>query len=339
MEQEQIELSIIIVSWNTRDMLRECLELILPAASTISNEIIVVDNGSADGSAEMVHSDFSQVVLVRNSNNLGFPKAVNQGICVSKGSFIALVNSDIMVPPNAFEEMVSYLKKNPGVAAVGPQLIGRTGHMQYSGGYAPSPVTALMQLIEVQALAGRRSHGLFVRARPSNRPQKVDWLGGACMVIDRRAVDRVGVLDESHFMYAEDLEYGIRLRRAGWQLHLLPWVRVVHYGGASIAGAPEARLLWLGGVFRVAAGRLSWPSYFLFGLCLSAAYYSRYFLIRLMRSIALGDRLVSREVAHVDDVRLYGKTALKLSLRNPQHALDFCDELEKSYRKSTAKSS
>ncbi|MHB0866077.1 MAG: glycosyltransferase family 2 protein [Thermoleophilia bacterium] len=329
----QLDLSVIIVNWNTRKMLRECLEKLPPAIGDITSEVIVIDNGSTDGSVQMLQSDFPAISLHQNQDNLGFPKAVNLGINASTGWHVALINSDIMVGACSIQEMVSYLRQHPRVAAVAPQLVGRQGHMQYSGGYAPSPVSAFMQLVELQALAGGRSHGLFVRSRPSLRPQAVDWLCAACMVVNRKAIDDAGMLDDSNFMYAEDVEYGIRLRRLGWEMHLLPWLRVVHYGGAS-SDAPEMRLMWLGGVFRVAAGRLSRPSYSAFGILLAAAYTFRYLLARILRITPGGKKLVHSEVVHLQDMRLYGRTALRLALREPGHAAEFCAKLEQGYRRS-----
>lgn len=330
----ELGLSIVIVNWNTRDLLRECLEQIPPAAAGLVYEVIVVDNGSQDGSVAMLREEFPQVLVTENAENVGFPKAVNQGMSQCRGRYIALINSDIMTSPGSLARMVDHLEKHPQTAAAAPQLIGRQGHMQYSGGYAPSPRTGLLQLVELQALAGGRSHGLFVRARDSQKPQSVDWLCAACMVLRRRAVDEAGMLDDSHFMYAEDLEYGIRLRRGGWQLHLLPWVRVVHYGGASGEGAPEMRLMWLGGVFRVAAGYLSRPAYSTFGILLSAAYGSRFLAVRTLRALPFTRRLVHGEVAHVEDMRLYSKTAFQLALKAPSQAAAFCQELERGYRAS-----
>ncbi|MHB8143936.1 MAG: glycosyltransferase family 2 protein [Thermoleophilia bacterium] len=325
-------LSIVIANWNTREMLAQCLARLPAATSDIQYEVIVVDNGSSDGSVKMLREGFPAVKVIQNSDNVGFPKAVNQGISLSRGRFIALINSDIMVSSGSLGQIVAYLEKNPLVAAAAPQLVGRWGHMQYSGGYAPSPRSGLMQLVEVQALAGGRSHGLFVRAKFSSKPQPVDWLCAACMVVRRRAVENVGGFDDSHFMYAEDLEYGLRLRHKGWQMHLLPWVQVVHYGGASSEGAPEMKLMWLGGVFRVAAANLSRPSYFTFGVLLSASYATRYGMVRALRAAPFLRRIVHSEVAHVEDMRLYAKAAFRLAVKPPNQATVFCEQLEKGYR-------
>ncbi|MBE0429765.1 MAG: glycosyltransferase family 2 protein [Thermoleophilia bacterium] len=330
------DLSIVIVNWNTRDMLRECLELIPAAVGDLSYEIVIVDNGSADGSVSMIREDFSSAVLIENSDNIGFPKAVNQGISASGGRYLALLNSDIMVPPDSLKEMVVHVMSRPEVAAVAPQLIGRSGHMQYCGGNAPSPCTAMLQLVELQALAGYRSHGLYVRSRTSRRPQSLDWLCAACMVIDRKAVDDAGMFDELHFMYGEDVEFGLRLRRSGWKLKLLPWIRVVHYGRASSSGAPEARLMWLGGVFRIASQRLSRPRYTLFGIFLSLAFFTRYLIMRMMKILPGGRSVIHTEVANQEDVRLYARTAWTLAMSEPQYAGSFCSELENSYRKTAA---
>ncbi len=327
-----IGLSVIIVSWNTREILRECLERIPAAAEGLAFETIVIDNGSSDGSARMVREEFPGARVIENDENTGFAAATNQGIRESSGEYIALVNSDIMTPPGSLAHFVRYLENSPGVAAVGPQLVGRSGHLQYSGGYAPSPASAFSQLSGLQAVLGGRSRGMFVRSRSTRKPMPVDWIGGACMVTRRSVIDEVGMLDDEHFMYAEDVEYGVRMRQAGWKLHLLPWIRVVHYGGASSTGSPEARLLWMGGLFRVAAGQLGFPRFNIFGLLMSMAYFIRYLLVTLARLIPLTGHMMDDEVARNEDMRLYAVTSLRLGLHGPGYAMEYSSRLEEKCR-------
>lgn len=311
----QIDLSIIIINWNTRDILRQCLELIPAAVGDLSFELILVDNGSTDGSQVMVRSHFPWARLVANKENLGFPKAVNQGIRASTGKYLALVNSDVMIPAGVLSRLVNYLQEHPQVAAVGPQLMGDDGRLQRSGGFAPTPVRALKHIIP-------GSCGLTVRSRAADGFLPVDWLCAACMVMPEKVVREVGMLDDSHFMYAEDMEYGLRLKRAGWQLHLLPGVRVIHLGRASSTGISAADVLWLAASFRVAASELSPSAYALFGILRTLGIVTRFTLLRLASLLSRAARVRAGLLG------LYARTALKLTLRKPQYATDLCNELE-----------
>lgn len=329
-----MKLSVVVVNWNTCDILRCCLEKLLAAMEGIEGEVVVVDNGSTDGSGAMVRSFFPSVRMLENVENLGFPRAVNQGIHVSAGEYVALVNSDIMVTTAGLKQMVEHLDNNDDVAAVGPQLVGRAGHLQYSGGYAPSPLAALHQLVGIQSLLGGYSRALFVRTRYGKRALPVDWLCAACLMVRRQAMDEVGLLDDSHFMYAEDVEFGLRLRRGGWRLHLIPWIRVLHYGGASSAKISEAKLLWLGGFFRVAANQLPRSAYSIFGVLLSASFLLRMLLLGVLHLAHGHDRGGRSEVAAMGDLGLYAWTAFKLGLHEPVFATEYCARLEESCRRA-----
>lgn len=312
--------------------MRSCLEKMLLAVEGIVAEVIVIDNGSTDGSQVMVRSQFPSVQLVENKENIGFPRAVNQGIKLSSGEYVALVNSDIMVPTDGLKRMLDHLDEGADVGAVGPQLVGLAGHLQYSGGHAPSPLAALHQLIGIQSLLGGFSRGLFVRARSGEKALPVDWLCAACLMIRGQALNEVGMLDDSHFMYAEDVEFGLRLHQAGWKLHLLPWVRVIHHGGASSTKIKEAKLLWLGGFFRVAADQLHRPAYSLFGVLMAASFFLRMLILGFLHFANRNGQGSQSEVAALSDLGLYAKTALKLGLHAPAFAREYCARLEESCR-------
>lgn len=300
-------------------MLKECLKLIPEACAGLSYELIVIDNGSTDGSREMLGRDFPAVKLAANEENLGFPKAVNQGIGLSRGNFLALINTDVLIPPGALFKLVLYLKENREVAAVAPQLVGDEGSLQRSGGFKPTPRAAFKHIIP-------GSCGITVRSSAASGAVEVDWLCMACLVLRREAVAGSGMLDDSHFMYAEDLEYGLRLKKAGWRLRLLPGVRVKHHTFGSSSGRPEAHLLGLTAYFRVAAGELSPSKYALFGLLLSLAYATRYVFLRL-------GGIYSRAAAsRAPLLGLYARTALKIALHRPAYAERMSWKLEKEIK-------
>lgn len=331
-----IDVSAIIISWNTRDILKECLERIPSSTGELSTQIIVVDNGSTDGTLEMIRQEFPSVTLIENSSNLGFPKAVNQGIEASKAAYVAILNSDTMLTPGSLGKLVDYLEAHQKVGAVGPQLVSREGHYQYSGGYAPSLFAALNELAGVNLLLAKKARKLFVRSKDPRQPMRLDWLCAACMVVRRAAIDDAGMFDDDHFMYAEDMEYGLRLRAHGWEVHLVPEVSVVHYGGASSAGLPEeTKLLWLGGLFRVAADNVSRPLYPVFGILLSIAYLERSLLLRTVRAMP---GLNNSGLAHSREAATYAKTAFKLGFHDPMYASEFCRDLEQRFRNSQKRS-
>ncbi|MHB1380627.1 MAG: glycosyltransferase family 2 protein [Thermoleophilia bacterium] len=330
-DEGDVEVSVVIISWNTREILRDCLAELPAGLSGISHEVLVVDNGSSDGTQEMLNNQFPNVILLDNEVNLGFPSAVNRGIEHSRGAFIAILNSDTMVTKGSIRALVDELKRDEAAAAVGPQLVGKDGHFQYSGGFAPSLLAAFNELPVVSLILGSKAKKLFIRSRTPGEAIQVDWLCAACMVVRREAIASAGMFDDDHFMYAEDMEYGLRLRAHGWKVLLVPRVKVVHYGGASSVGLPETKLLWLGGLFRVAAGRLSRISYLLFGVLLSIAYLQRSVLIWTVRIMP---GLNKKGLAHAREAATYSRTAFLLGFHDPQYASEFCRKLEERFRSS-----
>lgn len=320
-----IDLSVIIVNWNTRDLLRQCLEMIPAAARDLSFEIIVVDNASTDGSQEMVRTFFPSARLLINQENLGFPKAVNQGIRCGSGEYLALVNTDVVIPAGALSDLVTYLRGHPHVGAAGPQLAYGDGRLQQSGGFAPSPASAFKYIFS-------KDSGILVRSRKSGRPMPVDWLCMACLVLPKRTVHQVGMLDESHFMYAEDMEYGLRLKKSGWPVHLLPNINVVHMFAASSSGIRQSHVLGLTAYFRVASGELSPSAYALFGILLSMAYGVR------CAAFCLAGLASPSYRGRASLMSLYARTALKLGLHKPGYATDLCRQLESRLLKAQAES-
>ncbi|MHB1270925.1 MAG: glycosyltransferase family 2 protein [Thermoleophilia bacterium] len=266
------DLSIIIINWNTRELLRECLEHLQRGTRGAVFEVIVVDNGSTDGSADLVSELFPDYKLIRNIENRGFASANNQAIRESKGAFIALVNTDTMVSPGSLAAMTNYLKKYSDVAAAGCQLVDGSGRRQISGGIAPSIKAAVSQTLFLPSISFGRIPGIFVSGYDSRRVLSVDWLCAACMVVRRHAIDQVGKLNEEYFMYAEDMEWGLRMRAGGWKMHILPWIKVTHYGGASSATPDKIQTLWLDGICRVARKYQNREHYIAFGVILSFAY-------------------------------------------------------------------
>lgn len=244
--------SAIIVNWNTRPLLERAIRSLgagggrLEAAPSLQLqplapdlqpplELIVVDNGSTDGSAELVRAAFPWARLVANPDNRGFTAAVNQGLALARGRYLLLLNSDARLLPGSLEAMVAYLDAHPRVAVVGPRLLNPDGSTQSSRRRFPTPATAFVESTPLQRLWP--SHPLLRRYymldRSDDATQEVDWLVGACLLVRRAAVDQVGPLDERFFMYSEELDWCRRFRAAGWQVVYLAEARAVHEHGKS----------------------------------------------------------------------------------------------------------
>lgn len=236
------DLSILVVNWNVRDLLRRCLQSILANLPACQLEIIVVDNGSTDGSVEMVRTEFPQVHLIANPDNRGFPAANNQGLAVARGRYVLLLNPDTEVVGNALETMVAFADAHPDVGVVGPMLLNPDGTVQSSRRRFPTLLTAVFESTWLQPYAPRRLLArYYVLDRPDDEVQDVDWVTGAALMARREAIEQVGPLDEGFFMYSEELDWCRRFREAGWRVVYLPTARVIHYGGKSSEQVLPAR--------------------------------------------------------------------------------------------------
>jgi GT2 family glycosyltransferase len=233
-----IDLSIVIVNWNVCDLLRQCLSSILGAGCREPDagrvEIIVVDNASTDGSADMVRDEFPGVRLVVNAENRGFPAANNQGIAAARGRYVFLLNPDTEVESGALDAMISYADAHPDVGVVGPQLLNPDGSVQSSRRRFPTLLTGLLESTWLEPHAPRRLLERYrVLDRPDDATQDVDWVDGAALMARREAIERVGPMDEGFFMYSEELDWCRRFREAGWRVVYLPEARILHYRGRS----------------------------------------------------------------------------------------------------------
>lgn len=235
-----MDLSIIIVSWNTRDLLSQCLESVYQNVEDIECEVIVVDNGSTDGSVEMVAERFPRTRLLCNADNRGFAAANNQALNESRARYALLLNSDAQLLTGAVSVMVDYLDQHPTVAILGPQILNPD--LTYQGSFAqfPSFVGEILLLTNLARF-------VFSPTYPSPAPDAcgderiVDWVSGACLMVRREAVDRVGQLDEQYFMYSEETDWCYRMKRDGWDIAFVPSARVIHASGSSSRKVPERR--------------------------------------------------------------------------------------------------
>jgi GT2 family glycosyltransferase len=206
-------------------------------------EIIVVDNGSRDGSAEMVRTEFPQVRLVANEGNRGFTAANNQGLSLSQGRHLLLLNPDTEVVDDALAVMVGYMDAHPEVGALGPQLRYPDGSLQPSRRRFPTLATALVESTIVQEWWRDNTvlRRFYMADTPDDAVQAVGWVVGACLLVRRQAYDQVGGLDEGFFMYSEELDWCKRIQDAGWEIVYLPTATVIHHEGKSSEQVVPAR--------------------------------------------------------------------------------------------------
>ncbi len=236
-----IDVSIVIVNWNVRDLLRRCLHSITqyPVSSI---EVIVVDNASTDGSVDMVRAEFPAVRLVANFENRGFPGAINQGISLARGRYVLLLNPDTELVGDALGAMVAFADEHPDVGVVGPQLLNSDGSVQSSRRRFPTLATAFFESTWLQPYAPRRLlERYYFGDQPDDRVQGVDWLMGAALMARREAIERVGPMDERFFMYSEELDWCRRFREAGWRVVYLPTAQILHHEGKSSEQVLSAR--------------------------------------------------------------------------------------------------
>lgn len=230
-----VDLSIVIVNWNTAGLTLDCLRSLHAARAAISFDVTVVDNGSSDDSVARIAAERPDVRLIRNAENRGFAAANNQGIAMTDGRYVLLLNSDTLASRAALEHLVAFLDAHPQAGACAPRLLQADGRVQpFAFGGDPTPL-----YLARRGLAKR--FGRALHDWNTGRTQEVDWVSGACLMVRRAAIEQAGPLDETMFMYFEDNDWCLRMRRRGWRIFYVPEVAITHLGGGSGAGADAAR--------------------------------------------------------------------------------------------------
>jgi len=233
-----VDLSVIIVNWNVRELLRACLASVRSDVQTLQRcnvETLVVDNASNDGSLEMLQAEFPQVRVIANERNLGFTRGNNQGLAASRGRYVLFLNPDTEVVGDALATMVRYMDIHSAVGALGPQLRYPDGTVQPSRRRFPTLTTAFLEsTLLAQWWPGNPWARRYRLAdRSDDLEQEVDWLVGACLLARREALEQVGGFDEGFFMYSEEMDLCRRMRSAGWCIVYLPTAQVIHHEGKS----------------------------------------------------------------------------------------------------------
>lgn len=236
----QVDVSVVVVSWNTRELTLACLRSIVQefSSGSLACEATLVDNGSSDGTVEAVVAELPSIRIVSLDENAGFARAANRGVAGSSGRFVLLLNSDAELPGGALARLVAILDDRPEAGALGAALVGDSGERQFSCGRFLNPVNQFAETIGISRLLPfSRLRRSYSDEELSEEVVEVDWCVGACLMLRRTALDAVGELDERFFMYSEDEDLCMRLRVAGWSVLHAASLSVRHRGGGSASRA------------------------------------------------------------------------------------------------------
>jgi GT2 family glycosyltransferase len=225
------DVSVSIVSYNTRDLLRACLQSVAASVGT-SYEVLVVDNGSSDGSPAMVTREFPRAQLIQSADNRGFAAANNIALRRGRGRYILLLNPDAAVLGSTIADMAGFLDAHPDAGICGPKVLFPDGTFQSCGYNFPTPLTE----VRTSRNVGRVTRFLVgdEAAPPSGQaPYECDWVDGCCLMVRKAVIDDIGPLDEQYFLYTEEVDWCFSARKAGWRIYALPEVQMLHHRGRS----------------------------------------------------------------------------------------------------------
>lgn len=228
------DLSICIVTFKARDFLKDCLESIYQSPPAPTFEIIVVDNGSLDGTREMIAQEYPGIQWVENTDNLGFTRPMNQALQRASGRYLIQLNPDTIIPPHAFDILFRFMETNLNVGIVTPKVLNRDGSLQKQcKRSAARPWDAIAYFTRLSNLFPKSP--FFARYLMTyldeNEINEVEAVSGSCMFIRRAVIDQIGYLDEMFFAYQEDADFCLRARKAGWKVFYNPQAWITHYGG------------------------------------------------------------------------------------------------------------
>jgi hypothetical protein len=266
------EITVVVVSWNCRDLLGACLRSVF-AQRGVAAEVFVVDNASADGTVAHVEAVFPAVQVIANDANLGFAKANNQAFRLARGRHVLLLNPDAeLLSGDTLRQLVDYMDADASVGATGCMLLDVDGRWQNSAGFRPTPLAVLANSLFLPHLTRNAVRGLALMRPAADGPAEidVDWVCGACMLVRRDVFTRAGMLDERFFMYGEDIEWGARIRDAGYRITHLPRLTVQHVYAGTRPDRHRVPVAWLDGLARVYMELEPGRSWLFFKACFGA---------------------------------------------------------------------
>ncbi|HEX7400770.1 MAG TPA: glycosyltransferase family 2 protein [candidate division Zixibacteria bacterium] len=232
----ELDFSIILVSYNVKDLLKRCLNSIFDFQKELKFEVVIIDNHSEDQSPRMLKDEFPNVNLIENHKNRGFSAACNQGIKHSRGRYVFLLNPDTEFTPGGISGMIRFMDSNPHIGICGPKMVDPEGNLQFSARSFPSYLTAISSS---QSILNRffpdnpLSRKYLLKDLNRNQSKEVDWVSGSGFLTRREVLEKIGFLDERFFMYVEDVDFCFRAKQAGFSVHYFPDSAIIHHIGKS----------------------------------------------------------------------------------------------------------
>ncbi len=234
-DQDNPDLSIVIISYNTLEMTQDCLSSVYENTGELKLQVIVVDNDSKDGSAEMVRKKFPQVTLIANENNLGFATANNQGFRLASGEYVLLLNSDTVILGDVLVRSVEYMRTHPNVGAMGCRVLNTDLTMQATCSGYPTLGRLSLMASGLDRLSVFQAYDRYMlRGWQRDTERDVEVISGCYLLVKRVVIDTVGGLDEDFFFFGEETDWCLHIHKAGWQLKFAPVGEIIHHGGGSV---------------------------------------------------------------------------------------------------------
>lgn len=239
-----IDLSVVIVNYNTRELLLQCVASVyddlMHGSANVAAEVLVVDNASSDGSVAALHDTFPQTTVIESGRNAGYGAGANIGLLAAGGRYLLLLNSDTVVLTGTLRELVAFMEQHPDAGVVGPRLLNADGTVQRSAFRFPGLAQVALDLFPIiPRLTDTRLNGRYDEDAAANQqPFQPDFVLGAAMCVRREVIEQTGGFDESFFMYAEEVDWQRRMRAAGWRVYSLPAARIIHHAGQSTKQQP-----------------------------------------------------------------------------------------------------
>ena len=287
------QLSVCIVTYKARDLLRECLQSLYENTRLPELEVIVVDNGSQDGIGDMLQQEYPAVQFIENEGNAGFTRPMNQALRVARGEYLVQLNPDTLVLPNALDQLVGFMESNLEVGICSPKVLNRDHSLQKSCRRGePRPWAMISYFLGLSTLFPRsKFFGRYhLNYMDENAIHEVAGVSGSCMLIRREVIDQIGFLDERFFAYQEDADYCFRAHQAGWRIYYMPQAQIIHYGGQGGSRVEPYRSIveWHKSYWLYYRKHLAKDYFFLFN-------WSYYLLMFLKLSLTLATNFLRKE--------------------------------------------
>jgi GT2 family glycosyltransferase len=244
-DNHAVDLSIILVNWNQKELTLNCLASIFSNPPSCRYAVILVDNASTDDTVEAVSGRFPQVTVIENSNNLGLVKANNIAMKRSESEFIVLLNNDTIIKPGCFDNLYGFIRERRDAGMVGARMYYGDGSLQMSCFQFPTILNALYESIGLTSLFScSRSFGAYEMTWwDHNEVRKVDWVSTACYIARRRVFEEAGYLDETYFVYNDDIDMGFKMKKKGFKVFYLPAAELIHLSGRNVTKISERKIM------------------------------------------------------------------------------------------------